>query len=59
MATAEDGKETKDKDTQKESREGRYPSPEVAEARIKQALLRYRVVVDRVAAMQEEKKVRL
>ena len=51
MATNEDKKvELKDK---------RYPSPEIAEARIKQALLRYRIAVERNAPATEKEKVRL
>ena len=51
--------DTKEKDVQEESEEKRYPSIEVAEARIKQALLKYKVTVDRVVPTSEKKKVRL
>ena len=51
--------DTKEKDVKEESEEKRYPSIEVAEARIKQALLRYKVTVDRVTPTSEKEKVRL
>lgn len=57
--TTEDIKDTKDKDVEEELRERRYPSIEVAEARIKQAILRYRVTVERTTPTTEKKKVRL
>lgn len=56
---AEDIEETKDKDIKKELRENRYPPIEVAEARIKQALLRHRAMVARVTPTSEKGKVRL
>jgi len=46
-------------DIRDEPRERRYPSVAVAEARIKQALLRYKAMVDRVAPSREKGKVRL
>ena len=51
--------DTKEKDVKEESKEKRYPSIEVAEARIKQALLKYKVTVDRVTPTSEKEKVRL
>jgi len=51
--------DTKERDVKKEVREKRYPSLEVAEARIKQALLKYKVTVDRVTPTSEKEKVRL
>jgi len=54
---AKDIEDTKDEEIKKELRENRYPSIEVAEARIKQALLRYRVMVERVTPTSEKEKV--
>jgi len=51
--------DTKGKDVKKELRERRYPSLEVAEARIKQALLKYKVTVGKVTPTSEKEKVRL
>lgn len=56
---AEDIEETKDKDIKEELRENRYPPIEVAEARIKLALLRHRAMVARVTPTSEKRKVRL
>jgi len=53
----EDIEDTKNKDIERESREKHYPPIEVAEARIKQALLRYRVTVERVTPTSEKEKV--
>ena len=49
----------KDTNIQKELSNKRYPPLEVAEARIKQALLRYRVTVERVTPTSEKEEVRL
>ena len=51
--------DTKDKAVGGESEERRYPPLDVAEARIKQALLKYKVTVDRVTPISEKEKVRL
>ncbi len=57
--TTKDIKDTKDEAAKEELRERHYPSVEIAEARIKQALLRYKVAVERTTPMDEEEKVRL
>ena len=54
---AKDIEDKKDKDIKKELRESHYPPIEVAEARIKQALLRHRVTVERVTPTSEKEKV--
>ena len=47
------------KDVQKELSSSYYPPIDVAEARIKQALLRHKVRVERITPTQEKGKVRL
>ena len=42
-----------------ESDERRYPSVEIAKARVKQSLLKYKVMVDRFTVSSEKEKVRL
>ena len=59
MGTTDDAEDTEDRDVKGDSVEKRYPSLEVAEARIKQALLRYRVTVERSTPTTETQKVRL
>ena len=59
MLMAEDTKDTKTEDIQDKSNDIRYPPIEVAEARIKQALLRYKVTVERVTPTSDKEKVRL
>ena len=54
---AKDIEDTKDEDIKRELSENRYPPVEVAEARIKHALLRYRVMVERVTPTSEKEKV--
>lgn len=56
---ARDTEDSKTEDIQDKPSDRRYPPIEVAEARIKQALLRYRVTVERVAPTSEKEKVRL
>lgn len=51
--------DTEVRDEKDESKERRYPSVDIAEARIKQALLKYRVMVDRITPSGEKEKVRL
>ena len=51
--------DAKDKDVKGELKGKHYPSVEVAEARIKQALLRHRAMVERVTPASEKEKVRL
>ena len=45
----------KDKTVNKELGEKRYPSVEVAELRIKQALLKYKVIIEKTKPIKEEK----
>ena len=55
----EDSEDTKTEDTGGELGNKYYPPVEVAEARIKQALLRHKVKVGRVTPASEKEKVRL
>jgi len=55
----EDIEDTKNKDIERESGQKYYPPIEVAEARIKQALLKHKAMVARVAPTNEKEKVRL
>lgn len=57
--TEDTTEDTEEKDVEEEAVEKRYPSIQVAEARIKQALLKYKVTVDRVVPTSEKEKVRL
>ena len=53
----EDIEDTEDGDVKRELSEKRYPPVEMAEARIKHALLRYRVMVGRVTPASDKEKV--
>ena len=57
----EDEDRSEDRDTEKEAGDKQYPSLDVAEAKIKQALLKYQVRIQRVTPREEdtEEKVRL
>lgn len=53
----EDIEDRKNKDRERELGEKRYPPIEVAEARIKQALLKHKAMVARVTPTSEKEKV--